>query len=168
MITLAKINPENATEAEVKEYRVREAARAVVFDDAGDVAMLHVRNEKYYKLPGGGIESGEDTIAALKRECLEEIGCEIEVIDELGSIVEFRKMWRLQQISYCYVAKVTGKKGNPQSTQEEINDGFEQLWLPYPEALSLISNNKATNLEGSAYIVPRDSIFLKRAEGYVL
>lgn len=168
MITLAKLNPENATNTEVKEYQLRQAARAVVFDDAGNVAILHVRNEKYYKLPGGGIESGEDTIAALKRECLEEIGCEIEVIDELGSIVEFRKMWRLQQTSYCYVAKVTGKKGEPQFTQEEIDDGFEQLWLPYPEALLRISNNRASNLEGSSYIVPRDSIFLESAERYVL
>lgn len=80
MKQLALINPENSTEEEVKTYQVREAARAIVLDENNMIALLHVSRDGYYKLPGGGIEDSEDPVDALKRECREEIGCEIEVI----------------------------------------------------------------------------------------
>ena len=82
MEQLLLLNPEYASEEEAAQYPVREAARAVVMDAENNVALLRVANKNYYKLPGGGIEVGEDRISALKRECLEEIGCSIEVVGE--------------------------------------------------------------------------------------
>lgn len=164
MKLLKTLNPQNATPEEFNKYATREASRAIVVDKDNNIAILHVTNEKYYKLPGGGIEKDEDKKVALNRECLEEIGCEIEVIDEVGSIVEHRKIFKLNQTSYCYLAKIKGEKGIPQFTQEELAEGFEQLWVPYDEALSLVSNNIAPGLEGHFYIVPRDTFFLKEAE----
>lgn len=163
---LITLNPENAIEKEIKSYGLREAARAIVVDEKKNVALLHVTKEKYYKLPGGGIDKGEGKIEALKRECLEEIGCNIEILGEIGSITEHRKLFKLNQISYCYLARVEGEKGGPKFTQKEINEGFEQLWVPYDKALLLVSNNKALNTEGKSYIVPRDSIFLREAENF--
>src|SRR5688572_4730076 len=113
MKELLLINPESVTEEEVKEYPVREAARAIVTDEDGLIALLHVSNKNYYKLPGGGMEKGEDRIQALKRECLEEIGCHIEVTGEIGSIVEYRKIFHIKQISHCYLARLKGSKGTP-------------------------------------------------------
>lgn len=164
MKLLKTLNPQNATPEEFNKYAAREASRAIVIDEDNNIAILHVRNEKYYKLPGGGIEKDEDKEIALKRECLEEIGCEIEVIDEIGIIVEHRKMFELNQTSYCYLAKIKGEKGTPQFTKEEIAEGFDQLWVPYDQALALVSNNIAHGLEGHSYIVPRDTFFLKEAE----
>ncbi|MCC6710924.1 MAG: NUDIX domain-containing protein, partial [Candidatus Pacebacteria bacterium] len=115
---------------------------------------------------GGGINPGENKLTALKRECLEEIGCEIEITAELGKIIEYRKMWQLQQISYCYLAKITGPKGLSNFTKKELADGFQQLWLPYPKALSLVSTNQALNSEGKNYIVPRDTLILELAKKY--
>jgi 8-oxo-dGTP diphosphatase len=157
------INPENASDEEVEKYRTREAGRAVVIDQDGMVALLHVTKENYYKLPGGGIEESEDKIAALKRECQEEIGCDVEVIGEIGIIIEYRKIFNLKQTSYCYLAKVKGVKGKPDFTEHEKENGFEQVWLPYQEALKVLSDNRATNIEGRDYIVPRDTAFLKEA-----
>ena len=97
MKTIKLINPENVSEEEVKKYRVREAGRAVVVDENGMIALLHVTKENYYKLPGGGIEDTEDKMIALKRECKEEIGCDVEVIGEVGTIVEYRKICTLKQ-----------------------------------------------------------------------
>jgi 8-oxo-dGTP diphosphatase len=164
MKQLALINPENATESEVSNYSTREAVRAVVFDSENNVALLHVSNEKYYKLPGGGIEGDEDHASALKRECVEEIGADVEIIGEIGSIVEYRKMFSLKQTSYCYLAKVVGVRGEPNYTQEELEGGFKLLWAPFDEALSLLQNNIATSIEGGKYIVPRDLIFLQQAK----
>src|SRR3989344_3275304 len=84
----------------------RRAARAVLFDADGKVGLSHVANKHYYKLPGGGIDGNEEVIEALKRECREEIGCEIEVMGEVGEIVEHRDKIDLVQTSYCFLAKV--------------------------------------------------------------
>jgi len=158
------INPENVSEEEVKNYRTREAERAVVFDEEDKIALLYVSKENYYKLPGGGIEEGEDTMIALHRECQEEIGCDIEVINELGFIVEYRKIFNLKQTSYCYLAKVKGQKGTPDFTDSEKEKGFEVVWLSYEEAVKGLNDSKAVSIEGSSYIVPRDIAFIEEAK----
>jgi hypothetical protein len=50
MKQLAIINPEHVSEEEVKTYATREAARAIVIDAEGKIALLHVSNKGYYKL----------------------------------------------------------------------------------------------------------------------
>lgn len=167
MKQLALINPENVSENEANTYLIREAARAIVLDENNMIALLHVAKKKYYKLPGGGIEQSEDKKIALERECLEEIGSNIALIDEIGIIIEYRKIFQLKQTSYCYLANIKGEKGTPNFTKEEIDNGFEQVWLPYDKALELISNNITTNVEGRDYIVPRDVTFLKAAKDHI-
>jgi 8-oxo-dGTP diphosphatase len=167
MKQLAIINPENVTDEEANGYSTRDAARAVVFDENKFVALLYVSEEKYYKLPGGGIDDLEDIEKALHRECLEEIGSDIDVVTEIGSIVEYRKIFNLKQSSFCYLAKIKGKKGVSNFTEEELKKGFRPVWLAYEEALKDLSNNIATSFEGKNYIVPRDVTFLKEAKKYL-
>ena len=104
---------------------------------------------------------------ALKRECQEEIGCDVEVIGEIGIIVQYIKIFSLKQTSHCYLAKVKGEKGKPNLTNDEKENGLEQVWLPYNEALKALSGSKATNIEGSAYIVSRDTAFLREARNLI-
>ncbi len=155
------INPEKVSEKEVSTYRVREAARAVVMDDKGLIALLFVSKKNYYKLPGGGVENEEDKTTALWRECREEIGCDIDIIKEIGVVVEYRKIFHLKQISYCYLAKVKNGKREPNFTKKEKEDGFKVVWLTYDKAIKVLVESKATNVEGRDYIVPRDTAFLK-------
>lgn len=167
MKELAIINPENVSEEEVSTYRTREAARAVVFDADGKIALLHVIKKNYYKLPGGGLDEGEDVMTALRRECQEEIGCDVEVIGEIGSIIEYRKIFTLKQTSYCYVAKVVGEKGKPNFTGSEVEDGFKEVWLSYDDAEHALAESSATDYEGSSYIVPRDVLLLREARKFL-
>ncbi|MFA6529093.1 MAG: NUDIX domain-containing protein [Candidatus Gracilibacteria bacterium] len=160
---LKTLNPENASEEEVESYEVRTAARGVVFDNDGRVAILNVSKHNYYKLPGGGVEEGEDVIGALKRECQEELGCSIEIYGEVGEMIEYRKMFKLKQISPCYLAKVIGEKGSPEFTEEEIADEFEIKWILPKDAMKLFDALETKNDEGKLYIVPRDSAFLMEA-----
>ena len=163
-MTLLKIlNPENVTEVEAATFAVRTAARAVVFDADGNVAILNVSNKHYHKLPGGGIEEGEDEFTALKRECHEELGCDIEITGEVGQIIEYRKIFELKQISSCYLAKVVGQKGRPAFTQEESDEGFQIMWIPIQQDLQALSDDKSDSMEGKLYIVPRDKLFLETA-----
>lgn len=167
MNLLKTINPENVSEQEAQQYTKREAGRAVVIDQDNNIALLYVSKENYYKLPGGGVETGEDKLLALSRECIEEIGCDIEIIGELGSIIEYRKIFSLNQTSYCFFAKVKGQKGIPDFTESEKQRGFEILWVPYEEAIKLFNDNKATSIEGSLYITPRDLTFLEKAKSLI-
>ncbi len=164
MKSLGILNPENALEEEIAKYQFRECARAIVYDQNGKIGILHVSNENYHKLPGGGVEKGEDILEALKRECQEELGCNIEAYDEVGQIVEYRKIFQLKQISYVYLAKVIGTKGIPAYTPEETEGGFGVQWLDIDEAIELLKNDKARNDEGRLYIVPRDIVLLQSAK----
>lgn len=159
LITL--LNPEGVTEEVANTYRVREAARAVVTDAEGNIALLHVATKHYYKLPGGGLEGEENRLIALERECEEEIGCDITLTDEIGHVIEWRKMFELKQISYCYRAIVAGAKREPKFTDGERKDGFVVCWLPYEEALALLKKTSTDNPEGKLYIVPRDIAILE-------
>ena len=99
-----------SVEAAPADFRERRAARAVVFDGERKVALLHSMKNRYHKLPGGGVEEGEDLEAALRRELLEEIGCAVSGIREVGAIEEYRNKFKLHQFSYCYVVDVSGER----------------------------------------------------------
>jgi 8-oxo-dGTP pyrophosphatase MutT (NUDIX family) len=144
-------------------FRIREAARAVVVDENGRVALLKVGKHSYHKLPGGGIDEGEDKIEALSREFIEEIGCDANVIAELGAIVELRDKWELKQTSYCYLAKQFGPISEPEFTPEEIADGFSVVWVDSVDiAITLLENDRPTNYEG-LFIQKRDLTLLNHA-----
>ncbi len=145
-----------------KQLKTREAARGVFFDEKGLVPLLFVSKYDYYKLPGGGLEKGEDKMKALEREVLEETGSEIEVTGEIGIVIEFRSKWNLKQASYCYLGEIKCK-GEPNFTEKEINEGFKITWFPLEEAILKVKNSNPQNYEGW-FIKKRDSIFLEKAK----
>jgi 8-oxo-dGTP pyrophosphatase MutT (NUDIX family) len=52
---------------------VRNSARSIIVRN-GKIALIHSLQYDYYKFPGGGIEDGEDPVAAMIRETREEAG----------------------------------------------------------------------------------------------
>lgn len=160
------INFENVSEEEALTYKVREAARAIVSDNDNMISLLHATKNNYYKLPGGGIEKDENHFEALKRECLEEIGSEVEVKSEIGMIVEYRSKHKLNQVSYCYIAKLTGEKGKPNLTDSEISEGFIPVWLSIDEAKQKLKDSSPGHYDGE-YMVARDLAFLTAYADFV-
>ena len=161
MELLKTINPENIDETNIPDWRYRKAARAVVFDDENRIGLLHVKNHNYYKLPGGGVEEGEDIKNALDRECEEELGIEVEITKEIGSIIEYRAQFKLHQTSYCFLAKTSSKKNAPNFTDEEKSSGFEIIWVEPAEALKLLNLKQTSDYEGK-FIEERDFCFLSK------
>jgi len=145
-------------------YRERRAARAVVFDGK-QVALLHASRFDYYKLPGGGIEEGENIQEALQREMLEEVGCTVNVLQELGTIVEYRDKENLHQESICFVAEVAGSIGKPHFTEEELVEGFSVFWADSLSAAIELLKKDATSSQvyESAFMQARDLRFLQEA-----
>jgi 8-oxo-dGTP diphosphatase len=149
-------------------YFMRETARAVVHDDDGRVALLHVARDHYYKLPGGGIDTGEDPLQALERELMEEIGCQAQVTHELGTILEQRYYWNMTQVSHCYIAHQTGEKGNPDFTDLERESGFEIVWAQdINQAIRLLESSADTGDAaelGIKFMRLRDVAIAKKAK----
>ena len=167
MQTLKIINPANITEGEANKFQPRLAARGIIFDENKNVAVLPVSNHNYYKLPGGGIEEGESEIDAFRRECLEEIGFDVEVVSELGIIIEYRTEFSIIQTSYCYVGKVIGSKKEIAFTEHEMSQGFKEAkWVPFEEAFKLVSTSQPNNYEGG-FIKERDTLILDTARKFL-
>ena len=142
--------------------KIREASRAILFDENNLIPLIFVSKYNYHKLPGGGIDEGEDKTIALIRECLEEVGCEIKINGDVGRIIEFRSKWDFKQISYCYYGKIISK-GEPDFTEKELSQGFKIVWLSLKDAIFKVENDKPENYEGS-FIQKRDLVFLKKTE----
>ena len=161
------INPRNVSEEEIKTYSLRDAARAVVVDKDNKIALIQVIKEGYYMLPGGGLEKDENTILGVKRECREEIGCEVEVISEIGSTLEYWKENNEKQTSYGFLAKVIGEKGTPDFTEEEKGLDLNVVWVTHSEAVNFLKQSQPNTFRGE-YIVARELAFLEKVRTTLL
>ncbi|MCB2294060.1 NUDIX domain-containing protein [Clostridium algoriphilum] len=146
-----------------KLYKVRKASRAVLFNSLNQIAFPFVSKNMYHKLPGGGIEKGESIIEALNREVMEEVGAKIDIISEIGTIIEYRDRFKQLQISYCFLAKVKEIVDSPSFTKEELDAGFQLKWMKFEDAIATIENDKPTDYMGK-FIQKRDLAFLTKAK----
>ena len=145
-------------------YSIRRAARAVIFTEQYEIALMYSRKNSYYKLPGGGVEEGEDIMAALHREVLEETGRRVDVVGDIGMVVEYRDQHSLLQISYAFLCLV---KDHPITmelllTAEEQEERFEVCWMPADEALDRLLNQKAEGYVRN-FMIKRDAILTGEA-----
>ena len=149
------------------DFKERTAARAIVFDKDGKIALLHASKKHFHKLPGGGVEEGESIEEGLRREVSEEIGCAIENIRELGIVEEFRGKPRgvpsVHQLSHFFLADLSGEKGIPHLEADEIEDGFETVWMGLAEAITTIEGDSAVEDYEGKFIQKRDLAVLKFA-----
>lgn len=141
--------------------RVRESARAILFNKENLMPLMFVSTDGYHKLPGGGIKKGEDKMEALFRECREEVGAEIEVSGEIGKVFEYRSEWAMKQTSYCYYGKIISI-GTPNFTERELAKEFQVEWVTLEEAISKMKKDIIDQYEAT-FINQRDLAFLQYA-----
>lgn len=149
--------------------RLRLAARGIVIREDGKIAVFNKSNKNEYKLPGGGIEGKENPEIAFKREAMEETGCEVEIIKELGTTEEYKSLNNFKQISYVYIGKVIKDTKQLHVTEKEKDEGAKLLWETPQKALELITecyNNliasKYESVYSTKFIVLRDRKILEK------
>lgn len=71
------------------------------------VSEEQIKGEAYFKFPGGGLEFGEGTVTCLKREWMEELALEIEVLEHFYTTDFFQPSAfdDSQVISIYYIVK---------------------------------------------------------------
>ena len=127
----------------------------VLFDNESNVALYFTRNWNMHTLPGGGVYENETLMSAAKREMLEETGCEIKIIHEIGATLENRGEHDFTQKKYHYVAKVVGEKGELQLTIKERATGATVHWLPLVQAMQILSEQNPSTYQ-QKFIKRRD------------
>jgi 8-oxo-dGTP diphosphatase len=70
-------------------YIPRPGAYGILLNEKGLVASIQMNGRCF--LPGGGLEPGESIQQCLKRELLEEVGCEFERAEPVGRADEYFK-----------------------------------------------------------------------------
>jgi 8-oxo-dGTP pyrophosphatase MutT (NUDIX family) len=119
--------------------RRRRAARVVVFDDAGRVLLISAhdparRNRgRWWEIPGGGIDPGEDTHEAVRRELWEEAGIDDA---EIGPVVFTQSVeftfggFTFDQDEWIHVARCSGRTDGPKGLEalEAMAFGEQRWW----------------------------------------
>lgn len=134
-------------------YIKRESVRGIIIED-GKIYLSHARINDTYKIPGGGIDLGENLIDALIREVREEVGIDVDLssIKEYGHYIEKwksikdgedDKIWF--NTSYYFICKRLGSVKDIKPTLSEINDLSESSLVSIDDAikanLNIIKNN---------------------------
>ena len=145
-------------------YKLRKAARAILLNDEGLIALQNLTNRGFHMLPGGGFDPGETPAEACRREVLEEVGCESEIVDEVGVAIEYREQYELIHINYCFLMKIAGQVKEPQLQPDEIEEGMETTWVTPEEALELLNADSPDPkyYEGK-FIVEREKVYVAEA-----
>ncbi len=157
-ITDADFNSSFVQKTSFDDYVLRKAARGVLIKD-GNIALMHVTNKNYYKLPGGGLEENESIEEGFKREILEETGykCELMSIDGACPVaIEYLDKLKIFHISYVLFAKTVGEPVEIAHTDDEISDGFVLEWVSLSEVLTIMDNNSGDDDYQIKFIQKRD------------
>ena len=142
---------------------IKPSARTVIIDDNNLFAIIDVLNGEYFKIPGGGIETGETPKQAAIREALEETGCEVRISKKIGenNIVDEPKNTIYHSI--CYLANKVTTVGLPTFDDWEKLNQMKVIWVNIEQAISLFKKAKPVDYI-SKKINQRDLAFILKAK----
>ena len=118
----------------------RQIVRAIVFDDEKNFYFVRANRDDDFgvstliETAGGGVEEGEDLLAAIKRELNEELGIKSEVICKIGVVSDYYNLIHRHNINNYYLCRIVSF-GDKHLTPEEIEDfHLSTLKMTYDEA----------------------------------
>lgn len=147
---------------------VRHIARAIVVD--GDGYFYFVRADRdddfgravVIETAGGGVEKDENLEDAIKRELLEELGAEAEIICKIGVVSDYYNLIHRHNVNNYFLCRAISFK-NPKLTEDKINKfHLSALRLRYDEAMAEYEAALGSRL--GRLIGQREIPILKRAK----
>ncbi|MES2845707.1 MAG: NUDIX hydrolase [Pseudomonadota bacterium] len=120
-------------------YRRRAGVYAVLLSGNEVLTTHQAEPTPEFQLPGGGIDAGEQPIAALHREVMEETGWRIAISRQVGVFRRFTYMpeydkWA-EKVCTVYLARPVRCLCPP------TEPGHTAVWMPATSALQLLGND---------------------------
>lgn len=142
---------------EINNNKFNARVSSIIYNkDKTKILLFQMKDRDFYMLPGGRIEMNENSLHAIKREILEELGFDLEF--KLCSIQENfirHKNTYIMQYCFCYKALYDGKVNDGKFVCKD-NDHQIFEWITISE-LSNIIIKPASTLE----LIKEDSINIK-------
>ncbi|EKE18700.1 MAG: MutT/Nudix [uncultured bacterium] len=112
---------------------MRIVVRAIIKNDDSLLVIKRIKNgETYFVFPGGGVDDGESHPIALERECKEELGLDVLVLEFMYDF-DFIKKGNEPQKEYFYQCDISGGKlgsGDGEEYSPDNNNGlYEPMWI---------------------------------------
>ena len=146
----------------------REIVRAIVVDEEGIFRFIRAVREDVFchgtiiETAGGGVEAGEDLHAAVRREIREELGAEVEILAEIGTVSDYYNLIHRHNINHYFLCRATAF-GATQMTEDEIHRfHLSTLALTYDEAVA--EYERCQNGALGRLIAARELPILRRAK----
>lgn len=90
------------------------------------IVLIERHNEPLgWAIPGGFVDYGEAVEAAARREALEEIGLEVELVEQFHVYSDPKRDLRKHTISIVFIATA---KGEPKAGDDAKNAGIFESW----------------------------------------
>ena len=120
----------------------REIVRAIVVDADGNYYFNRLTRDDIFchgtviETAGGGVEAGEDLTDAIRRELAEELGAQVEILTEIGTVSDYYNLIHRHNINHYYLCRVVAF-GNTNMTEAEMHDfHLATLKLTYEQAVA--------------------------------
>lgn len=130
----------------------RNIARAIVYDRNGQFYFVRVRRDDDFgkatliETAGGGVEEGEDLLAAIKRELKEELGANVEVICRIGVVSDYYNLIHRHNINNYFLCRVDSFGAKNLTEDEKNSFHLSTLKLFYEEAVKEYESGRDTRL----------------------
>jgi len=99
--------------------------RAIILKNNQLLTIKRVKtNITYFVFPGGGVEPGEELEDAIQRECKEELGVDINIVEKFVS--ERFDKGEIKQLEHFYLCEIiSGELGTGDGPEYDNNSGYE-------------------------------------------
>lgn len=130
----------------------RNIARAIVYDQNGQFYFVRARRDDDFgkatliETAGGGVEEGEDLLAAIKRELKEELGANVEVICRIGVVSDYYNLIHRHNINNYFLCRVDSFGAKNLTEDEKNYFHLSTLKLSYEEAVKEYESGRDTRL----------------------
>ncbi len=126
----------------------RNIVRAIVYDDDGYFYFVRAERDDDFgkatviETAGGGVEDGENLSEAIKRELMEELGVEVEVMCRIGVVEDYYNFIHRHNINNYYLCRITAF-GEKHLTEDEMQRWhLSTLKLTFDEAMAEYEANR--------------------------
>ena len=120
----------------------RNIVRAIVYDDEGFFYFVRADRDDIFakavviETSGGGVEDNENLGEAIKRELLEELGAEVEVVGKIGVVSDYYNLIHRHNVNNYFLCRAISF-GDRHLTEDEISKyHLTTLKLRFDEAVA--------------------------------